>query len=124
MGGSNTKEHIKEATEVSNSSGFHVLEIHIPTTGGGILFLILLLLSILATFICFRRCRRTNRGTILPFHSFYPQLIQQPLQPPQLLQQSTHSLNQPKIKPKEDTQVTESEDVHRIVSNCCHKWAE
>lgn len=57
MGSSSTKETIEQPNEVVESTGFHVIELHFPSTGPGILFIVLLVgLILLCACFCKKRC--------------------------------------------------------------------
>jgi len=56
------KQGTPEPAPVEVSSGFHLLEIHLPTVGLGITSLFLLLAGVCAWSYCKRRCSRIGRG--------------------------------------------------------------
>ena len=59
-----TQQPIRQPVEVDNSSGFHVLEIHMPTAGLGLISLILIVASALLLYKCIRRFK--GRGQAPP----------------------------------------------------------
>lgn len=57
MGSSESTQKVEKAAEVEYSSGFHVVELHFPSTGPGILLLLLVIAGILCcACFCRRRC--------------------------------------------------------------------
>jgi hypothetical protein len=63
MGGSDSKE--SEATKpmenkgiVESSSGFHILEIHVPTVGYGFVFIIIAMVVAMIAYACYRKLKR------------------------------------------------------------------
>jgi hypothetical protein len=82
MGNNKTKQLIEattEATEVTHSSGFHVVEIHLPASSGGILLIIGALIIAIPIMVLLLHCCKRKASPTLPF--FY-----QDPSPPQHLQ--------------------------------------
>lgn len=57
MGNSKSSQKVEKATEVEYSSGFHVVELHFPSTGPGLLLLFLIVAGIVC---CMCLCRRRS----------------------------------------------------------------
>lgn len=58
MGASNTKAEVVKPVEVEQSSGFHVLELHLPTAGFGLVTLFFAFAFFICCLLCFRHLSR------------------------------------------------------------------
>lgn len=88
----------KKAEEVSMSSGTHIIEIHAPSLGGGIMIVLIILAIIFTTYKCFRRIfHNTNRRSPRPPNVLPLQIYRST--PQQEVQEGRH---QPFWKPIED----------------------
>ena len=88
MGGSSSKNEFSdnEGGEISNSSGFHVFEIHLPTAGKGLVVLIIISICAYLLYKWRKRCTRGSQTALPNQHSFAmsqlaPYLMLQPFQP-------------------------------------------
>lgn len=56
MGSTSTKQEVQQPVEVETSNGFHLLEIHLPTAGMGILTFIFVACIVILLVRCYKRC--------------------------------------------------------------------
>ena len=58
MGNSKSTTAVEKPVEVESSSGFHVLELHLPTAGFGLVTLVVFALWVIGLHFCYRCLRR------------------------------------------------------------------
>lgn len=106
MGGNSSSQKAQEIRQVvENSSGTHLLEIHIPSMGMSFAVVILCAFLIMMIFWCYKRAGRgsqrrlqmpnlQNSSGLLPFYSQYPALpaLQPPQYAPWMTNQSFHPM--------------------------------
>lgn len=145
MGSSTSTQKTDKSAEVVNSSGFHIVELHFPSTGPGILLLLIVVAGILCcACLCRRRCKfsrspRSSHPQIpmynLPYYPYPPPFS--PLQPGPLpgpvqwpactydtLPRPTHAhcVAQTVNGPTITEAIEENEHSHSGNSTCSHKW--